>query len=445
MKILHLPVAYLPWQTGGREVYCHSLCRALTIHGIESVVAIHQDPSGREPLGWHEHEGIPVAVLPPLPDFGDRKSTYTREYRELPGFEALLAEVKPDLVHFHDQSGSASLSHMKMVKSLGLPAVLTYHSPGQTCLQTALLRDGHILCDGELILSRCTACRLISTGLSPVASRILALAELPGVNPWSKSRVARVLSARTMSRLFRDSLNAFIRLSDAIIVLADWSREIWLRNHCPPEKLRLVRTGGPTARGWTTAPRYPQRDSLRIGCIGRCETIKGFHVLVDAIKSLPDLPVEVHFLGPYWDRAYGEEVKQKMGSDRRFLPPRLVPNAELLPVLADLDIVVIPSIWPETGPLVLFEAYAAGVPVVASRIGGPAELIRDGVDGRLFPPGDAMALAKIISELTRNPASLENLREGMQQEGGRFRRTFGEVAKEMASIYSESIKRPREV
>jgi glycosyltransferase involved in cell wall biosynthesis len=189
-------------------------------------------------------------------------------------------------------------------------------------------------------------------------------------------------------------------------------------------------------------PRYPQRPILRIGCIGRCNPIKGFHVLIDAIKALPDLPLEVHFLGPYWDHAYGDELKRKIGSDRRFLPPRLVPNAELVPVLADLDVVVIPSIWPETGPLVLFEAYAAGVPVVASRLGGPAELVRDGVDGRLFAPGDAMALAKIIAEFSSHPSSLETLREGIRQEGARFRRTFDEVAKEMASIYSELLKRP---
>jgi glycosyltransferase involved in cell wall biosynthesis len=445
VKILHLPVAYLPWITGGREVYCHSLCRALTAHGIESVVAIHQNPHVIEPPGWHRHEGIPVAVLPPLPGLNSRRSFYTREFQELPGFEALLAEMQPDLVHFHDQSGGASLSHLKRVKAMGLPAVVTYHSPGQTCLQSALLREGRIPCDGEVVVSRCTSCRLIATGMPRIASRVLAAIEWPGINPWSESRVTRVLSSRTMTRTFQDSLHAFMRLSDAIIVLAGWSRELWLRNNCPPEKLRLVRTGGPPIAGATpTTPRYPQRPTLRVGCIGRCDPIKGFNFLVDAILSLPDLPLEVHFIGPYWDRAYGEELKRKMGLDRRFLPPRLVPNAQLIAVLAELDVVVIPSIWPETGPLVLFEAYAAGVPVVASRLGGPAELIRDGVDGRLFAPGDATALAKIISEFSRNPSSLEKLREGIQQDGARFRRTFHEVAKEMAAIYSELIKQPNE-
>ncbi len=443
MKILHLPVAYLPWTTGGREVYCHSLCRASVPHGIESVVAIHQNPHVGEPLGWHEHEGTPVAVLPPLPDFNSRKSFYTRDFQELPGFEALLADVQPDLVHFHDQSGGASLSHLKRVKSLGLPAVLTYHSPGQTCLQSALLREGHILCDGKVAVDRCTSCRLVATGMPRITSRILAAIEWPGINPWSESRVARVLSSRKMTRTFKDSLHAFMRLSDTIIVLAGWSREVWLLNDCPTEKLRLVRTGRPRAAdAMPTMPRYPQRPMLRIGCIGRCDPIKGFNFLIDAIKSRPDLPIEVHFIGPYWDRPYGDELKRKMGSDRRFLPPRLVPNAELIPVLADLDIVVIPSIWPETGPLVLFEAYAAGVPVVASQLGGPAELVRDGVDGRLFAPGDAMALATIIAEFSSHPASLETLRKGIQQDGARFRRTFDEVAGEMAVIYSELLKRP---
>jgi glycosyltransferase involved in cell wall biosynthesis len=445
MTILHLPVAYLPWTTGGREVYCHSLARALGELGIRSVVAIHQDPSGREPLGWHEHDGVKVAVLPPLRDLGSRKTWSTREFSEVPGFDGLLSEVRPDAVHFHDQGGGASLSHLRLAKQRHLPTVLTYHSPGQTCPQTELLRCGRTPCDGELIVNRCTSCRLQSAGVPRWMSRVLGTADFPGVDPWSQSRVSRVLSTRSVIRLFRESLDEFTDLADIVVVLADWARDVWLKNGCPNRKLRLVRSGGSTERALDRGPRFPNRKVLRIGCLGRCDRSKGFHVLIDAVKTLDRLPLEVHFLGPYWESPYGLALKGRIASDRRFLEPRLVPHSQLLGQLAELDLVVIPSVWLETGPLTLFDAWSAGVPVVGSRLGGLAETIREGVNGVLFTPGDPTELGKIISRFVDEPESLEALRQGVLSQRAGPPRTFREVAAEMAPIYRSLSHRYAEV
>ena len=64
---------------------------------------------------------------------------------------------------------------------------------------------------------------------------------------------------------------------------------------------------------------------------------------------------------------------------------------------------VVPSIWPENSPLVIHEAFLAGVPVVASRIGGIPELVQDGVNGLLFEPGDADDLRARCSACSTNP------------------------------------------
>ena len=435
MKILHLPVSSLPWTVGGKEVYCHTLCRELSALGVENAVAIHQNAT--EPLGRHLHEGVPVYVLPPLPGAGSRRAAYTKTYDALPGFEELLDEIRPDAVHFHDQSGGASLSHLRVVKARGLRAVVTYHSPGQTCPQSSLLRWGRIPCDGEVRLGRCTSCRLNFSGVPRLWSDVAALAEWPGVDPWSDAAVARVLTGRTMTRLFRAALREFIEKIDAIVILAEWSRGVWRINGAPDEKLHLVRTGGSPAYAGPRGPHGPERRPMRIACLGRCTWIKGFHVLVEAVKQLPeDAPVEVHFLGPYWESEYGEGLRRRIEGDRRFLPPRLVPNADLLPVLAGMDAVVVPSLWLETGPLTMFDAFAAGVPVVGSRLGGIAEVVREGVDGLLFE-ANAAALARCLQRLLGE----ENLLPGLRQ-GVRARRTMQDVASEMLVVYQYTPPHP---
>jgi glycosyltransferase involved in cell wall biosynthesis len=288
-------------------------------------------------------------------------------------------------------------------------------------------------------LQRCTTCRLSASGVLRPLSDAVALAEWPGLNPWSESPLARVMTARKMTRLFRDSLRQFIEMADAIVILAEWSREVWLRNGAPKEKIHLIRTGGRSAYAPKSGPMFPERKPLRIACVGRCTQIKGFHLLVEAVKQLPaDVAIEVHFLGPYWDGDYGQRLAKRMADDGRFMTPRLVPNAELLPVLAEMDIVAIPSLWMETGPLTLFDAFAAGVPVIGSRLGGLREVVRDGTDGILFDVGDVAELAQAIGDLYAHPSHLQELRANVRQS-----RTFCEIAQETVLLYKQLIVQER--
>lgn len=436
MKILHLPESSLPWRTGGKEVYCHGLSLALTKGGISNVVAIHRSAIPDLAAGVYDHEGIPVHVLPDLPGHHSRLASYAKTFPELPGFADLLDEIAPDLVHFHDQGGGASLSHLREVKRLGIPAIITIHSPGQTCPQRELLRYGEVPCDGEVRLGRCTACRLTVSGAPRPVAHLLALAECPGISSMSESRIARALTGRMMTRLFRDSLHEFFHLSDGLVVLAEWSREVLVRNGASAERVRLIRTGGPDPLRFAPPPREPGTQPLRLACLGRATRIKGMHVLIEAVKLLPpDAAVEVHFLGPYWDtEPYGREWLAQIEDDSRFLAPRLVPQAELPEIVAGMDLVVVPSLWLETGPLTVFDALAAGVPVAGSRLGGITELIHEDENGWLFPPGDAASLASLILQAIRKPEDLARLRRDL-----RPLRTMRDVATEYKTLYQELI------
>ena len=111
-----------------------------------------------------------------------------------------------------------------------------------------------------------------------------------------------------------------------------------------------------------------------------------------------------------------------------------LPHAQLWQTLADIDLVVVPTLWYETASLIVQEAFAAGVPVVASDIGVLPERIRAGVDGLLFPPGDAAALAAILRRLHEKPAELAQLRADIQPVF-----TIQEHVAQVTAVYEECV------
>ena len=101
-------------------------------------------------------------------------------------------------------------------------------------------------------------------------------------------------------------------------------------------------------------------------------------------------------------------------------------------MLADLDVLVCPSIWFENGPTIAIEAQAVGTPVIGSRIGNLAELIVDGVTGRLLPPGDEVAWAAAMTDVAARPADTIDLwRDHLP-----CARTMTEVAADYVALYA---------
>ncbi|MBK1620623.1 hypothetical protein CKO42_19760 [Lamprobacter modestohalophilus] len=438
ITVIHLPVSYLPWTVGGKEIFTHSLAKAQASQVIEPTIAIHQDRNGTQSIGTHQYEGIPVEVMPSLMGTTTRRAVYGCLPDAAPGFEQLLQQKHPNIVHFQDFSVGANLLHMRAAKAAGCGIVLTYHSPGQVCTQRSLLYRGQSVCDGRLDEQRCTRCRLGVLGVPEwLVSGIGRIGSL-GFPVDTKNRLGRAMTVRATVQLFQQAWEECISLVDRFTVHADWCAELLLTNGVPPEKLVMVRSG------WhgTAAPVADQEGSrqshgepLRVAFVGRADPVKGLHVLIDAVRSLPQsLPIEVGFFGPYWSEAYGVGLARQVRGDGRFQTPEQLAPTDLMQRLAAYDVCVVPSLWLETGPLVVLEAFAAGLPVVGSRLGGIAELVSDGQDGLLFEPGNAAELATCLRHLADEPALLERLRSGIRQP-----RTMADVAREMADLYRELI------
>jgi len=102
----------------------------------------------------------------------------------------------------------------------------------------------------------------------------------------------------------------------------------------------------------------------------------------------------IHFLGPAWDE-------------------------DLKPILAGAMFVVVPSVWPENSPFVIYQSFAAGKPVIGSRVGGIPDLIDDGKNGLLFEPQDVRGLADKIEFLASQPDLAAEMGRGAREKAER--------------------------
>jgi glycosyltransferase involved in cell wall biosynthesis len=161
------------------------------------------------------------------------------------------------------------------------------------------------------------------------------------------------------------------------------------------------------ANGQSRSRAREEGGKLRIGYLGTLIPTKGVHVLTEAYRSLKDLPVtlDIHGTSPPY-RGRQDYVGQLEKSVRdvggvRFRGP--YEQSALPEILKGLDVVVVPSVWMENFPQTALEALSAGVPVVAADHGGLAEIVRTGVNGLKFRPGDPVDLARKLRQLVDDP------------------------------------------
>lgn len=172
-------------------------------------------------------------------------------------------------------------------------------------------------------------------------------------------------------------------------------------------------------------PAADRSGPLRVGMVGRIDPWKGQHVFIEAFaRAFPSSNARAVIVGaPMFGNATYEAELHALaaarGIDDRvdFLGFRDDVPAEM----ATLDVAVHASVIDEPFGQVVTEAMAAALPVVASRGGGPASMITDGVDGLLTPRGDAAALAAALRRLADDP---------------QLRRRLGSAARDRASAYS---------
>jgi len=410
---------------GGTQVHLRDLARALQERGheVEAFTALRGnefDEYTMTPLRW---EGLDVMrVTNNFQDVERFEMLYASPQMEA-RFRAFLWGKQPDLVHFHHFT-RLSTTLIDVCVELGIPVVLTLHDYWLQCLRGQRYHPiDQEVCD-VLDRSRCVKC------LHPLWPTLLPLdADEEQADPYDARPGWYTL------RRWEEQVRASVAKCALTISPAPFHRERFIEWGLDPERSVVVEHGLDT-QALRVPPREP-RPVANIGYVGNVIPPKGVHVLVDAFHKLgrDDITLSIHGnCLPFHGRTdYAERLKPAEGLDVRMLGAYA--TADLPGILAELDILVVPSIWWETFGLTAREGALAGVPVVVSDIGGLHDAVEKGT-ALGFRPGDADDLARVLRRLIEDDA----LRAEMGARG-HLVRDIAECAAETEAHYEAVLAR----
>ncbi|WP_324715309.1 glycosyltransferase family 4 protein [Carboxydochorda subterranea] len=380
MRVLLVNTLYPPPTVGGAERSVRLLARGLAGAGHDVHVAAASSTPGRVTT---EEEGVTVHRIPlfnaywPF-DPGRRPAHRKLAWHGLDTWNPVMARrlariveaTRPDVVHTQNLAGF-SVAAWEAVKRLGIPVV---HTP----------RDYYLLCPrntmyrhGRACARPCPDCRVYA---------------------WGRRRASA-------------AVDAVVATSDFLLRLHEWL------GYFPGASIREV---VPNAdEGPVDGPERPplagQDRPVRFGFLGRLEPAKGVEVLLRAL----------HAVGvPGWEAwIAGRGSPEYLRRLQRLCPStgvRFVGFVQPGWLLAQIDVLVVPSLWHEPFGRVVVEAYAHGVPVVAARRGALPELVEHGRTGWLFDPERPDELAALLARIVKDPSCLAPLARTAARARSRF-------------------------
>lgn len=421
MRILQVIHQFPPHSSQGSEVYCRDL--SLALQGFGDTVGVFHTSNTRPRFPrrlvrsvdaglttFHCIDGAEYARLADWPNrfLQDR-------------FRDALREFRPDIVHFHNYI-SLGDHLVGIARETAAHVVYTLHDYGLICPNSLLLRSDGNACgkaDGEFFQDCCPILPRTNAGRVPPVRRWLpSLARwrmFANQQPRAALRTLLATAVATAERWLGSPescdvagkrafyLGASRRIFadvDLFLSPSQFLKDRYVACGVSPERIRHVRNG------LRAFPRSPKTSSgqLRFGYIGALHPHKGIELLVRAFQGLHEqasLHVHGTAFGSPVSEAYARRVAESAGPGVHF--HGAYDNAQIGKLLADIDVVVAPSVWYENSPLTIQEAFVAGVPVITADAGGMAELVRHDVDGLLFRFGDESSLQSAMRRLAEQP------------------------------------------
>ncbi len=301
-----------------------------------------------------------------------------------------MLKVNPDVVHFGHLS-HLSTNFVKVVKKQKIPIVYTIHDFWLYCVKGQLINLQNEICLGPTI-ENCTSC-----------------------SPY-------VVSYNNVQDTTKHMMEV-IEMIDVFVSPSHTLRDFFISQGVDEDKVRYLKYGFNTQKIKFNKKKFDKDTKINFGFMGRVIPTKGIRVLVDVFTDLPNQNLSI----------YGG-----IGAQKRFLESDNIifrgayNNNTINDVLNDIDVLIVPSTWYENAPLVIQEAFLAGVPVITSNIGGMSELVEDGVDGYTFEVGNAKDLKRVINKIIDDPTILNNLEDSRHKVV-----SIEEDTKEILKIYNE--------
>lgn len=310
-----------------------------------------------------------------------------------------VERFRPDVLHVHNSWPLISPSIYWAADKARVPVVQTLHNFRLMCPQATFLRDGAVCedCLGKLPLPAlkhsCYRDSLVQTG---------ALVGMLAVHR---------------------SLKTFDRKVSRYIALNQFCRSKFIAGGFAADRIDVK----PNFVPWVPAPDVSGRKGGL--SVGRLSVEKGVEVLMAALSAYPAHQLTVIGSGPFETQVQAIAGEAYVG---------FLPLGEIMQRLSRASYLVLPSVCYEGFPRTLVEAFASGVPVIASRLGSMAELVADGRTGLLFNPGDAADFAAKLQWADAHPQEMARMGAAARAEY-ESRYSPEQNYRELISIYERAI------
>ena len=429
MRILHLIHDYLPLHAAGSEIYTAALVRAQRAAGHE--VAVFTCEEDRAAPQWtlreRSHDGATVF-----------EGIYNRIYRDLSEqwddprmaevFGGVLERWHPDLLHVQGLQFVGGLSALRAAASRGVPIVMTLHEYWLLCPRAGLMYDVAGRACELATPADCSRC----VDIYPIDRRRWGDARHGGegstdapdaADKPASGRFAELGDRRWFARALAQrevDLEATQHLVGRFLAPSRFLLERFAAAGWPREKLVHADYGFPPPRPLVRRPRAVG-EPLRVAFVGTLSDYKGVEVFARAVGRLaaqaprgaaPTLRAAIHGHLDWFPEVTARLVALAARCPEWLRVAGPFPPEARDEILADLDLLVVPSLWWENSPLTIHEAWQRGVPVLASERGGMAELLAQG-GGASFPPGDDLALAGLLERAAVQPSVVEAWRASL--------------------------------
>ncbi|WP_426289331.1 glycosyltransferase family 4 protein [Ensifer adhaerens] len=365
---------------GGTEIFAHDLFRAYQRAGHEALFlgATNQThrqvrpgtsfqaigPEGDEVLLWSGH-------------FDRFFMSQIDLYGVVPDLTELLRDFRPDVVHIH---------HLLLLGA-EFPHIVRRTLPD--CRIVMTLHDYYPLCHHDGLMVRTSGKELCHKS--------------------SPDRCHSCFKDIPLDRfvLREQHLKALLRTVDRFISPSQFLRQRFIDWGLNGDQIDVIANGLPP-RDAPSRKGQPENDRPVFGYFGNLNPWKGTSVLLQAARQLIDeglrFELRVHGGAPFQADSFKDEIARLFKKTAPSVQQRGAYRREDIgELIAAVDCTIVPSIWWENAPLVIGEAQSQRKPVIASNIGGMAEMVQDGVNGITVSPNDPRALAAAMRRMAESP------------------------------------------
>jgi glycosyltransferase involved in cell wall biosynthesis len=319
-------------------------------------------------------------------------------------FEELLSRARPDVVHVHNTFVMISPSIYEACKHAGVPVVQTLHNYRLFCPASTFFRDG-------LPCEDCISGSLLSSVLHRCYRGSAS----------ATAAVATMLTVNHKRGTYENDINRYIALTN-------FARDKFIECGLPAEKVAVKPN--------FVYPDPGERQSIGNWAVfmGRLTPEKGVATALKAWKLLPP-EMELKLIGDGPSLHDLQQIAKDLELKNVTFLGRL-PRQQAFDYLAHARFLLFPSEWYESFPMTILEAYAHGVPVVASRMGVMPEIVKENQTGLLFEPRNPESLAALVESLWKETGLIRQLSQNARREYEMFY-TADENYRQLMVIYNE--------